>query len=417
MAFALDALPAVSVAVSLRRLLTGYATNKAITVRRTSDSATQDIGFLANGDLDLPSLTAFLASTTGFITTWYDQSGSGFDLTQGVAANQPGIKLSEATLAGRATSVAVRGGSLALGRAAATPVVAQPLTISAVAVRTGSFASFSTIAFAGFTVFTGPQLVYGNSANAIQLFAGATVASTATDNIAHALLGIFNGASSSLVVDGVAVTGNVGAQNMNGLIVDGISTQYLDGFVSEVIIFPSALSAADAASLQTNQDQYWIHPPPAVPIQAGQPGGGRRPRPSQAARIPQKVVDDVEALYRPIYQSRRLLDGAVLREVADLVGFFAESFDGRLPPPQAIDWRRLVEYPYIDLAPLSAAADYLASLPPPKKPEAKAATPSWAAPREAKRAVARLRTDARAAAAATDDEDEEAALIALAMIL
>jgi hypothetical protein len=36
------------------------------------------------------SASAFIGGSTGFITTWYDQSGNGYDLVQATAGSQPG---------------------------------------------------------------------------------------------------------------------------------------------------------------------------------------------------------------------------------------------------------------------------------------------------------------------------------------
>jgi hypothetical protein len=70
----LDAFPNAAVAFSLRKLRKDY-TGDCIEVRRSSDNATQDIGFL-NGELDTASLLSFVGSGDGFVRTWYDQSGN-----------------------------------------------------------------------------------------------------------------------------------------------------------------------------------------------------------------------------------------------------------------------------------------------------------------------------------------------------
>ncbi len=51
---------------------------KCLNVRRASDSANLDIGFVAGG-FDVASYNAFIAGTQGFVTKWYDQSGAGLD--------------------------------------------------------------------------------------------------------------------------------------------------------------------------------------------------------------------------------------------------------------------------------------------------------------------------------------------------
>jgi len=85
----LDLYPSAAAAYSLRKLRTAY-TGNAIRVRRSSDNAEQDIGFV-NNVLDTSSLTTFCGGTNGFVTTWYDQSGNVRDIIQTTAANQPQI--------------------------------------------------------------------------------------------------------------------------------------------------------------------------------------------------------------------------------------------------------------------------------------------------------------------------------------
>lgn len=78
-------------AFGLRRLRNGYTGGMAINVRRSSDSATQDIGFTSAGYLDVDSLLSFVGTGTGYVATWYDQSGNGTDATQATASKQPTI--------------------------------------------------------------------------------------------------------------------------------------------------------------------------------------------------------------------------------------------------------------------------------------------------------------------------------------
>ena len=85
----LDLYPSAAAAYSVRKLRTAY-TGSAIRVRRSSDNAEQDIGFVA-GNLDTTALTTFCLATDGFVTTWYDQSGNAANATQTTAANQPVI--------------------------------------------------------------------------------------------------------------------------------------------------------------------------------------------------------------------------------------------------------------------------------------------------------------------------------------
>jgi hypothetical protein len=85
----LDLYPNAAVAYSLRKLRTAYSGN-AIRVRRSSDNAEQNIGFVSDV-LDTASLLTFCGAGNGFVTTWYDQSTNGNDAIQATAANQAQI--------------------------------------------------------------------------------------------------------------------------------------------------------------------------------------------------------------------------------------------------------------------------------------------------------------------------------------
>jgi hypothetical protein len=78
------------VAYSVRQLSSAY-TGKAMNVLRSSDNTSMDIGFTPNGDLDTATLKTFVGTGTGYVTTWYDQSGNGLNAVQPTAALQPTI--------------------------------------------------------------------------------------------------------------------------------------------------------------------------------------------------------------------------------------------------------------------------------------------------------------------------------------
>jgi hypothetical protein len=82
-------------AYSLRLLSTSY-TGAAIKVRRSSDDATQDIGFTAGGDLDEAALLSFTGSANGYVSIWFDQSGNARDMVKGDVNQQPQIVFSGA---------------------------------------------------------------------------------------------------------------------------------------------------------------------------------------------------------------------------------------------------------------------------------------------------------------------------------
>ena len=90
--FLLDAYSGAAAAYSLRQLNSSYS-GDAIRVRRSSDNAELNIGFVAN-ELDTSALTTFASGADAFVTTWYDQSGNANNATQTTAANQPQILIS-----------------------------------------------------------------------------------------------------------------------------------------------------------------------------------------------------------------------------------------------------------------------------------------------------------------------------------
>ena len=74
-------------------------TQPIIAMRRGSDNATCTAIVATSGSVDFTvgapcsgaTVTAFCASTTCYVTTWYDQSGNGNNLAQPTAANQPSL--------------------------------------------------------------------------------------------------------------------------------------------------------------------------------------------------------------------------------------------------------------------------------------------------------------------------------------
>jgi len=87
----LDSYSGAAAAYSLRKLRSSY-TGNAIKVRRSSDNAEMNIGFNSDGEINTFTLLTFIGvGNNGFVTTWYDQSGNGINLTQATAAYQPKI--------------------------------------------------------------------------------------------------------------------------------------------------------------------------------------------------------------------------------------------------------------------------------------------------------------------------------------
>jgi hypothetical protein len=88
----LDNYSGAAAAYSLRRIGPSNYFGPAIRVRRDSDNTLRDIGFTSDGQLDTVGLLDFVGVTgSGFVNTWYDQSGNGYDASQATTTAQPFI--------------------------------------------------------------------------------------------------------------------------------------------------------------------------------------------------------------------------------------------------------------------------------------------------------------------------------------
>lgn len=85
---------APAVCYGTKKLAAAYAGN-AMTLTRGSDSATQAVGFLSNGQIDASTANNFCnakgdaAANTCYVTVWNDQSGNAYNATASAGANAP----------------------------------------------------------------------------------------------------------------------------------------------------------------------------------------------------------------------------------------------------------------------------------------------------------------------------------------
>lgn len=136
----LDTYTGAAAAYSLKRRRSAYS-GASLRVRRSSDSAEQDIGFSGN-DLDTTSLLSFVGSGDGFVTTWYDQSGNGRHATQTTAVSQPQIVSSGVVEDG----VLFMGtGVISLALTGATALASLPMTVAARTMVVGSRSNFDVM--------------------------------------------------------------------------------------------------------------------------------------------------------------------------------------------------------------------------------------------------------------------------------
>jgi hypothetical protein len=244
----LDLYPSAAAAYSLRKLRSAY-TGSAIRVRRASDNTEQDIGF-SNNQLDTSSLTSFCSGTNGFVTTWYDQSGNGRDVTQATAASQPQIISSG--------SVILENGKPCVSfdnhdlRTSTFTLSSQPIT-KIVVVKPNTTTNESYIDSSA----TNRGRMGGGSDNLI--FAG-TLLSKATKSLTQQLFyGLFNGASSQIVINGINQgSGDAGSQGLDQVILGNHPTNAVNfnGTMQEALVWASSQSS-NRTGIESNINSYY----------------------------------------------------------------------------------------------------------------------------------------------------------------
>jgi hypothetical protein len=255
-----------SAAYSLRKLRTAY-TGPAIRVRRSSDNAEADIGFTASGDLDTVTLLAFVGiGNNGFVTTWYDQSGNGRNATQATAGLQPQI-VSNGVLNIANGKPAIRfngsttffsGVPLPLSQFTLASVLNDVTQAGAIrySIGTGSNPGGRGI-FSSFQSFPNKSLGYTPDA----LIVSADVVQTGfLPTIGQSYV-----VSLTTTATASSIWANGGNNAAGGIITlhqlfigqRGDNNWYYDGYNSETIVFPSALSTTDRQTLERNQGAYF----------------------------------------------------------------------------------------------------------------------------------------------------------------
>jgi hypothetical protein len=193
----------------------------------------------------------FTAPAWAFISKNYDQSGNSKDSAQATAANQPKLLL---TCIGSLPCLSYGG---AQWTSATITAVSQPFTFITVAERMGGFTSVMR------TMDASQLFGYFSSTNTIYLGCGSNATATASDSVLHALVGVCNGASSVIAIDGSSNTVSAGASATNtalalGAISGGSSP--LTGFATELGLWPIAFNSTQIGNMHTNQAAYYGTP-------------------------------------------------------------------------------------------------------------------------------------------------------------
>lgn len=234
----LDEYPNAAAAYSLRKLRNLYA-GSAIRVRRSSDNAEQDIGFV-NNVLDTASLLTFCGAGNGFVVTWYDQSGNARNVTQTTAINQPQIVSSGSVLLDNSKPcIFFDGVNDRLITASNFTEIEQPFSTFSTSKENNT-----TRALFGATTSTSPyRWAELASVNKYALFNG-TVISSGIDVITtqKILATIHNGASSRLRLnETLSIAINPNTEGCRNIQIGGYfgTTQLLEGNFQEFILYPT----------------------------------------------------------------------------------------------------------------------------------------------------------------------------------
>lgn len=246
--------PAAS-AYSLRLLSSSYS-GFAIQVRRSSDDATQNIGFNSSNELDTASLKSFVGSGNGYVTIWYDQSGNARDMNQSSAASQPSI-MNAGVLYYRNGKPTLYHDNADDGFQFGTDYLTTlPVSVNVIAGSNSSGTSYRRAVQGTVNWLIGPysnthswyasgwnhQVAAPWSLSNVELF---TVIQPATNPNSSYRNGTAVITSNNKGVPGRMQTGAKGAY-----------AEPLDGFVSEVLVFNADLSTARTL-LELNQSSYY----------------------------------------------------------------------------------------------------------------------------------------------------------------
>jgi hypothetical protein len=279
--YLLDLQVDADIAFSLRKLRSAY-TGFAIQVTRSSDNTTQDIGFTDNYSLDTEALLSFVGASNGSVSIWYDQSGNGFNVSEGTVANQPLIVESGVlvTRAGLPALRFIRANVSRISRTTASDILRNSSGIgyfnvsectglstnahTIVNVRqsgTGTRASMSMrqtatntgIAFGGRRVNTDAF----SSVGAGNVFTNnRVIGATVGDYVAQDMFLYQNGNAFGQNLS-FATSGNTGDTQQQLYIGNfNLSTDLYDGYISEILLWPTDKSSV-RTQIENNINAYY----------------------------------------------------------------------------------------------------------------------------------------------------------------
>lgn len=245
----LDLLPAAAGAYSFRRLKAA-GPSLAGKLSRASDSATLDVGFTANGDPDVAAMTTFCTATTCHLATWYDQSGNGRHISNATVAFQPFIAFG---CLGGSVCAYMGGASAGLTGPSFTPATGV-MSLAAVHKRPAGTNICVILAVNG---AAGWMTTRSGVAGFTLAGSAGSINGAINDTVWRSAIGVINGSSSGLTLDGAMTAGTVtGSASAGTISLSGASSTTCQ-FVELMFWDNVALSGSQISALNTNQHAYW----------------------------------------------------------------------------------------------------------------------------------------------------------------
>jgi hypothetical protein len=269
--FLLDDYPNAAAAFSLRKLRSAY-TGNCIEVRRSSDNALQNIGFV-NNVLDTDSLLSFVGAGDGFVRTWFDQSGNGLNYSNtNVNTTQPRIVNSGVLetdlgkpiirfISANSTRLTRAGGFLQMHNHSFFNIAKASLPIS-------TLKYFFSFRNSGTGVGTSNRIYNNYTDNSISYYIGNTTVIISTSSfISNTVLMSGNSSSGqqNFYVDGnfIASANNnetaTPARTAIGSFVDSLGTTFTsfgDFFQHELIFYPNG-QIANRTGIEQNINRFY----------------------------------------------------------------------------------------------------------------------------------------------------------------
>lgn len=261
----LDLVPGAVVAYGVRALSAAWLGQNIFRLRRDSDDA--EMNFAADavtGEAPVAAIATWLTATTGFVVTWYDQSGNSNDITAATDANEPIFDIS--SQGGRSSLESTDED--VLQKESAVTLSSWDLTFFSV---TRSSLSFYAPSFSKDSALIAASS--GDQATAVMRSDGSNIreflyAGQINDSSFYLNEIVQQNESSIYLANGVALTltgsevvgALVGSPPANMLIVLQMATGVANSSSQEIIVWNSVMSAGNRTAVRSNIMSYYSIP-------------------------------------------------------------------------------------------------------------------------------------------------------------